>query len=73
MIWIGLSPAELCEAVKSKRENGGKDFEALTKHVSEDSLVLWGWHPGGDPGTGAGAARRAGGPVQAVGCRPCPG
>ena len=48
MAWIGLSPARLCETIKSKRQNGGRDFEALTKHVSEDSLVLWGWHPGGN-------------------------
>jgi len=47
MAWIGLSPAELCEMIKDKKRNGGRDFDALTKHVSEDSLVLWGWHPGG--------------------------
>jgi hypothetical protein len=47
MAWIGLGPAELCETIKSKRENGGRDFDELIKHVSEDSLVLWGWHPGG--------------------------
>jgi hypothetical protein len=47
MAWIGLSPAQLCEMIKDKKRNGGRDFEALTKHVSEDSLVLWGWHPGG--------------------------
>ena len=47
MAWIGLSPAALCETIKSKRQNGGRDFDALIKHVSEDSLVLWGWHPGG--------------------------
>jgi hypothetical protein len=33
--------------IKDKKRNGSRDFEALTKHVSEDSLVLWGWHPGG--------------------------
>ena len=47
MAWIGLSPAALCETIKSKKQNGGRNFEALIKHVSEDSLVLWGWHPGG--------------------------
>jgi hypothetical protein len=46
MAWIGLSPAALCETIKSKKQNGGRNFEALIKHVSEDSLVLWGWHPG---------------------------
>jgi hypothetical protein len=48
MAWIGLSPAALCETIKSKRQNGGRDFEKLIEHVSQDSLVLWGWHPGGD-------------------------
>ena len=47
MAWIGLSGGELCEIVKNKKENGGKDFDALIKHVAEDSLVLWGWNPGG--------------------------
>jgi mono/diheme cytochrome c family protein len=48
MAWIGLSPAALCDMIKDRKSNGGRDFDALTKHVSEDSLVLWGWHPGGD-------------------------
>jgi hypothetical protein len=48
MAWIGLSSAALCEMIKDKKANGGRNFEALTKHVSEDSLVLWGWHPGGE-------------------------
>ena len=47
MAWIGLSPTALCEMIKDKKANGGRNLEALTKHVSEDSLVLWGWHPGG--------------------------
>ena len=48
MAWFGLSPAALCEMVKDKRRNGGRDFAALIAHVSEDKLVLWGWNPGGD-------------------------
>ena len=48
MAWIGLSSTALCEMIKDKKANGGRNFEALTKHVSEDSLVLWGWHPGGE-------------------------
>ncbi len=37
-------------AVRNYQEqaNGGKSFDALIKHVAEDSLVLWGWHPGGN-------------------------
>jgi hypothetical protein len=48
MAWIGLPPKELCEMVKDRNQNGGRDFEALIKHVAEDKLVLWGWNPGGE-------------------------
>jgi hypothetical protein len=48
MAWIGLPPPALCKIIKNKGENGGRDFAALITHVSEDSLVLWGWNPGGD-------------------------
>ncbi len=47
MAWIGLPAKELCEIIKDKERNGGRDFAALIKHVSEDQLVLWGWNPGG--------------------------
>jgi hypothetical protein len=48
MAWIGLPPAELCKIIKDKDENGGRNFDALIRHISEDSLVLWGWNPGGE-------------------------
>jgi len=48
MAWIGLSPRALCEVIKDKQRNGGRDFAALITHVSEDKLVAWGWNPGGD-------------------------
>ncbi|TDR44976.1 hypothetical protein DFR29_105159 [Tahibacter aquaticus] len=48
MVTIGLSAPALCEMIKNKSENGGRDFAALLKHVSEDKLVLWGWEPGGN-------------------------
>jgi hypothetical protein len=47
MAWIGLSPARLCAMIQDKTLNGGRDFDALIRHVSEDALVLWGWNPGG--------------------------
>jgi len=46
MVTIGLSPKQLCEAIKDPARNGGRDFAALIKHVDEDKLVLWGWNPG---------------------------
>jgi hypothetical protein len=48
MAWIGLSPKQLCEAIKDRRSNGDRDLAAMLKHVSEDKLVLWGWDPGGE-------------------------
>ena len=48
MAWIGLSPGALCEMIKDKQRNGGRDFAALITHVSEDKLVGWAWSPGGD-------------------------
>jgi hypothetical protein len=48
MAWIGLPPWELCRMIKDKKQNGDRDLEALTTHVSADSLVLWGWSPGGN-------------------------
>jgi hypothetical protein len=47
MAWFRLGPADLCKTIKDKRKNGGRDLQALTTHVSEDALVLWGWNPGG--------------------------
>ncbi len=47
MVFINLSAAELCATVKDRQRNGGKDFDALIKHVADDELVGWGWHPGG--------------------------
>jgi hypothetical protein len=48
MAWIGLNAKQLCEMIQDKKQNGGRDFDALIKHVAEDKLVLWGWNPGGD-------------------------
>ncbi|WP_208543154.1 hypothetical protein [Marilutibacter alkalisoli] len=34
--------------IQDKSRNGDRDFAALTQHVTEDKLVLWGWEPGGN-------------------------
>lgn len=47
MVFLGLSGAELCAALKDQNANGGRDFAELVKHVSKDGVVLWGWNPGG--------------------------
>jgi hypothetical protein len=46
MAWEGKSLKDICEQVKDVSRNGGKDMAALIKHVTTDSLVLWGWNPG---------------------------
>lgn len=46
MVFLGLSSGDLCRRLKDPKQNGGKNLEALVRHVSEDPLVLWGWNPG---------------------------
>jgi hypothetical protein len=46
MIFINLSPAELCATIKDPVKTKGKDLAAMLKHIEEDKLVLWGWNPG---------------------------
>ena len=46
MVFIGLSPAQLCATVKDREATGGKDLPAMLEHVAHDKLVLWGWDPG---------------------------
>jgi hypothetical protein len=45
MVFVGVSPKDLCEAIKDPARNGGKDAAALRKHL-EDPLVTWAWSPG---------------------------
>lgn len=46
MAWEGLSVGQICQQLKDKNRNGGRDIAALIKHVTTDTLVLWGWNPG---------------------------
>lgn len=58
MAWQGKSLGQICEQIKDRSRNGGKDMAALLHHLDADSLVGWGWAPGGGrtpaPGTQAG-------------------
>lgn len=47
MAWAGKSLGAICEQIKDKQRNGGRDMAALVHHMAEDELVGWGWHPGG--------------------------
>ncbi|MDB4899558.1 MAG: hypothetical protein JWN53_1366 [Gemmatimonadetes bacterium] len=57
MAWQGKSLGQICRQIKDRSRNGNRDDAALLHHMAEDSLVGWGWHPGGGrtpaPGTQA--------------------
>ncbi|HVS57647.1 MAG TPA: hypothetical protein VHJ55_15555 [Casimicrobiaceae bacterium] len=46
MVFIGLSPRNLCQVIKDRRTTGGKDLAAMLAHIRDDKLVAWGWNPG---------------------------
>jgi len=46
MVFIGVSPAQLCATIKDKAATGGKDLHAMLAHNRDDKLVAWGWNPG---------------------------
>ncbi len=57
MAWEGRSLGQICEQIKDPKRNGGKTLAQIHEHMAHDTLVGWGWHPGGDrtpvPGTQA--------------------
>lgn len=48
MVFIDLSPRELCMVLKDPKRNGGRDGQKLVSHFADDKLVAWGWNPGGN-------------------------
>lgn len=48
MVFIDLSPRELCMVLKDPKRNGGKDGQKLISHFADDKLVAWGWNPAGN-------------------------
>jgi hypothetical protein len=45
LAWQGKSLGEICRLLRDRKRNGGRDTTALVKHMAEDPLVGWGWHP----------------------------
>lgn len=45
MAWEGKKLGEICEQLKDQKRNGGKSLEQIVEHMSNDSLVGWGWKP----------------------------
>jgi hypothetical protein len=46
MVFINLTPAQLCATIKDRAKTGGKDLPAMLVHNRDDKLVAWGWNPG---------------------------
>ncbi|PYQ45688.1 MAG: hypothetical protein DMF77_03475 [Acidobacteria bacterium] len=46
MVFIALTPGQLCATIKDPARTGGKDLPAMLDHVANDQLVGWGWDPG---------------------------
>lgn len=46
MIFRGRSAAALCRQITDPAQNGGRDAEALGRHLVEDPLVAWAWNAG---------------------------
>jgi hypothetical protein len=46
MVFVGRSPAALCQQIKDPKQNGGRSLDQLLDHVANDDLVGWGWNPG---------------------------
>lgn len=48
MGWDGLSPKQICEAIKDPAKNGNRrTLDAVVNHMKVAPLVLWSWNPGG--------------------------
>ncbi|PDT32640.1 Isoquinoline 1-oxidoreductase subunit [Sinorhizobium sp. FG01] len=46
MAWQGLTVGEICRQVKDTSRNGNRSLADLIRHMGEDHLVGWAWHPG---------------------------
>jgi hypothetical protein len=60
MAWANRTPHAICEQLKDRARNGGRDLSQIIDHVDHDPLVAWAWAPGADrqpaPGSAAAAA-----------------
>jgi hypothetical protein len=46
MSWQGKSIGEICAQLKNVKRNGNRTLAQIHKHMAEDGLVGWAWHPG---------------------------
>jgi hypothetical protein len=60
MAWQTRSLGQICQQIKDPRRNGGKSLAQVQHHMAEDSLVGWGWAPGGSREPAPGTQRQLG-------------
>jgi hypothetical protein len=65
MAWEGKTLGQICQQLKDPNRNGSRDLAAIIKHVTTDSLVLWGWAPGPGREPAPGSSAQFGALVQA--------
>jgi hypothetical protein len=65
MAWQGKTVSDICQQLKDKNRNGGRDLALLQEHVAKDDLVAWGWNPGPGREPAPGTQEEAGKLVQA--------
>lgn len=65
MAWTGKTTRQICEQIKDKARNGGKDLAAIVEHTKHDALVAWGWAPGSGRTPAPGDQARFGALMQA--------
>jgi hypothetical protein len=65
MAWEGKTVAEICAQIKDPARNGGRKVEDLIRHIGEDTLVGWAWHPGFGRSPAPGTQAQAGALVEA--------
>jgi hypothetical protein len=46
MAWEGKSAGDICQQIKDRNRNGGRDLALLHEHLAHDDLVAWAWQPG---------------------------
>lgn len=65
MAWEGKSVGQICQQLKDKSRNGGRDLNLIHEHVAKDDLVAWGWSPGEGRQPAPGSQQRLGELIQA--------
>jgi hypothetical protein len=65
MAWQGKSLGQICEQIKDRSRNGGKSLAQIQEHMAHDSLVGWGWNPGGTRAPAPGTQARLGQLIEA--------